>query len=106
MAKDKLKEVKQELVQMEEDGNCLYRAFAYQIYGNANTHHQKVRKECCDYIDENKAFFSLYIPDFEKEMVKKRQKGEWGDHVDIIAMSELYNVPVRIFQLDFPNKQL
>jgi len=106
LAKQKLKDIGTELIEMEEDGNCLYRAWAHQIYGDANKFHNQVRKECCDYIEDNKEFFAFWIPDFEDEMKKKRKKGEWGDHVDIMAMSEKYNVPVKIYELDFPRKQL
>jgi len=101
MAKEKLQNVGNKLVEMEEDGNCLYRAWAFQIYGDAEKYHDKVRKECCQYIQSNKGYFLNFIPNFDIEMAKKRKRGEWGDQIDIIAMSELYNVPVKIFQLDF-----
>lgn len=106
MAKEMLKERGSTLVDMEEDGNCLYRAWAYQIYGDAEKYHMKVRKECCDYVEKHQDFFGLYMPGFHEELAKKRVKGEWGDHVDIVAMSELYNVPVKIFQLNFEAKML
>jgi len=106
MAKEKLKSVGNVLVEMEEDGNCLYRAWAFQIYGDAEKYHMLVRKECCQYIEDNKAYFLHFIPEFAIEMAKKRKNGEWGDQIDIIAMSELYNVPVKIFQLNFEAKAL
>ena len=106
MTKEMLKAKGYRLVEMEEDGNCLYRAWAHQIYGNAEKYHMKVRKECCDYIEQNEAFFWHYMPGFHEEIVCKRKKGEWGDHVDIVAMSELYNVPVKIFQLNLEAKSL
>ena len=34
------------LHKIDADGNCLYRCFAKQIYGDSNKH-LKVRKECC-----------------------------------------------------------
>jgi len=101
MAKEKLQNVGNKLVEMKEDGNCLYRAWAFQIYGDADKYHDKVRQECCQYIQSNKDYFVGFIPNFDVEIAKKRKRGEWGDQIDIIAMSELYNVPVKIFQLDF-----
>jgi len=106
LAKEKLQSIGNVLVEMEEDGNCLYRAWAYQIYGDAEKYHIQVRKECCQYIEANKGYFLHFIPDFDIEMSKKRKSGEWGDQIDIIAMSELYNVPVKIFQLNFEAKEL
>merc|ERR1711879_386887 len=90
---------------MAEDGNCLYRSVAHQIYGNADKH-MNVREECCNYITDNQDFFKLYIPDFVTWVKKKRKSHEWGDHVDIIAMSELFNVSVKIFELNMRTKDL
>ena len=51
-------------------------------------------------------FFWHFLPGFHEEIVCKRKKGDWGDHVDIVAMSELYNVPVKIFELNLEAKSL
>ena len=81
------------------DGNCLFRCFATEIYGNTNKH-GLVRWRCCGYLRKNQAFFENFIPDFESRMKEKEQTREWGDHVDIIAFSELYNVRVRVYEYD------
>merc|ERR1712129_226505 len=39
-------------------------------------------------------------------MKEKEQEYEWGDHVDITALSELYNVRVRVFEYDKDNAKL
>jgi len=90
------------LVIIDADGNCLYRCFALEIYGDANKH-VKTRQECCEYIRDNQKFFENFIPDFDERMLQKEKQYEWGDHVDINAMSELYNVRVRVFELDKEN---
>lgn len=40
----------------EMDGNCLYRAFAHQVYGDSDLH-PRVRKECMDYMNKEKKFY-------------------------------------------------
>ena len=39
-------------------------------------------------------------------MKEKEQEYEWGDQIDIVALSELYNVRVRIFEYDKLTKKL
>ena len=103
-----LKEIEQlnwKLVEVDADGNCLYRCFATQIYNDTHKH-MLVRNDCCKYMRQNLEFFQNFIPDFESRMKEKEQEYEWGDHVDITALSELYNVRVRVFEYDKDTKKL
>jgi len=93
------------LEKVDADGNCLYRCFATQIYGDSNKQ-KMVRAECCRYMRANEQFFRNFIPDFAVRMKEKEQEYEWGDHVDITALSELYNVRVRVFEYDPENEEL
>ena len=47
---------------MEEDGNCLFRAVASQIYDNQDEY-QKVRDETADHIIAHKSRFSIFETD-------------------------------------------
>ena len=103
-----LKEVEQlnwKLIVVDADGNCLYRCFGIEIYGDT-ARHMKVRNECCKYMRENMDFFQNFIPDFDARMKEKETEYEWGDHVDITALSELYNVRVQVFEYDKDQKKL
>merc|ERR1712129_133863 len=75
------------------------------IYGDTNKQ-SSMRKECCQYMRANQDFFQNFIPDFDQRMKEKEQEYEWGDHVDITALSELYNVRVRVFEYDKDNAKL
>ena len=44
-----LKEQGLELVEMEGDGNCLFRAIALQVYGDVESH-LEVRNKCMDFM--------------------------------------------------------
>merc|ERR1712130_355788 len=55
---------------------------------------------------KNMTFFQNFIPDFDQRMKEKEQEYEWGDHVDITALSELYNVRVRVFEYDHQQRGL
>ena len=100
-----VKDLGWDFVEIDEDGNCLYRCFATEIYGNANEH-LKVRAEGIKYIKSNEKFFDNFMLDFAQNIKQKAQEYEWGNHVDITALSELYNVRVRVFELEKGGKKL
>lgn len=86
--------------EMKGDGNCMFRAFADQIYGDEE-YHEIIREKCMDYLQVEKKFFSQFIEDGEKEFDNyvnmKRKLGVWGDDVELQALSEIYNRPIEIY---------
>ncbi|XP_012277677.1 OTU domain-containing protein 5-B isoform X2 [Orussus abietinus] len=82
---------------MGEDGACLFRAVADQVYGDQEMH-GVVRKHCMDYIAANKEFFSHFVAeDFSTYVDRKRQEYVHGNHIEMQAMSEMYNRSVELF---------
>jgi hypothetical protein len=77
---------------MEKDGNCLFRSFAHQIYGDAEQHDQ-VRQACYDYMEMEEAHFAPFVEDetrtLQEYIALQRKQQKWGDHPEIMAMSEL-----------------
>ncbi|ETO22383.1 hypothetical protein RFI_14817, partial [Reticulomyxa filosa] len=51
-------------------------------------------------------FFENFILDWDETLRQKSQQYEWGDHVDINAMSELYNVRVQVYELNKATNKL
>ena len=85
------------LVEEEKDGACLFRCVARQLWGDAGLH-RRARAECCDYIEREGAFFHQFVGEDIAEYVKVKRRGdEWGDHVEIEAMKELYDVNIVVF---------
>jgi len=85
---------------MQGDGNCLYRSFADQLYGEENVY-EVIKKTCFDYIEIEKDFFSQYIEggldNFDYYIAMKRRDGVWGDDVEIQALSEIYGRNIQIY---------
>lgn len=52
-----------------------------------------------DYILSEKQYFKDFISDrsVEDYVSRKRQNAEWGDDIEIQAISEIYNRPVEIY---------
>lgn len=86
-----------EIKQMNEDGACLFRSIADQIYGDQDFHHQ-VRTDCMNYIVQNRDYFEPYVTeDFDKYVARKRTWYVHGNHLEIQAMSELYNRNIEVY---------
>jgi len=85
---------------MAEDGNCLFRSVADQVYGDAEMH-DTVRERCMNYMVAERDHYSQFVTeDFDTYIARKRQDRCFGNHVEIQAMGELYNRPIEIFTLD------
>ncbi|OQR73072.1 OTU domain-containing protein 5-A-like [Tropilaelaps mercedesae] len=82
---------------MEEDGACLFRAVADQIYGDQGMH-GVVRKLCMDYLTKNADYFSHYLTEpFDQYVERKRRANAHGNHIEMHALSEMYNRPIEIY---------
>eukprot|EP00347_Sterkiella_histriomuscorum_P013052 403366200 len=89
------------IIETGRDGNCLFRAIAYQAYGDEDEH-RLVRQKCMDYILSEKEYFKDFIiggndSSVEAYVNRKRVNAVWGDDVEIQAMSEIYNRPIEIY---------
>ncbi|CAG9816601.1 unnamed protein product [Phaedon cochleariae] len=86
-----------EIKNMNEDGACLFRSIADQVYGDQEFHFQ-VRQDCMNYIVQNQDYFEPYVTeDFEKYVARKRTWHVHGNHLEIQAMSELYNRTIEVY---------
>ncbi|XP_031549640.1 OTU domain-containing protein 5-B-like isoform X2 [Actinia tenebrosa] len=83
---------------MAEDGACLFRAVADQVYGDQEMH-TVVRKHCMDYMLKNMDYFSQYVTeDFRSYIRRKRENHCHGNHVEMQALSEMYNRTIEVYQ--------
>jgi OTU domain-containing protein 5 len=68
------------------DGNCLFRAIAFQAYGDEDQH-RLVRIKCMNYIKAEKTYFSNYIEggldNIDEYTTKKSCNGVWGDDLEL-----------------------
>jgi hypothetical protein len=82
---------------MASDGNCLFRAVADQIYGDADMH-DVVRERCMNYMESERDHYSQFVTeDFAQYLARKRQDRCFGNNLEIQAISELYNRPIEIY---------
>ncbi|KAL3530365.1 hypothetical protein ACH5RR_009687 [Cinchona calisaya] len=85
-----------EVKKMLEDGNCLFRAVADQVYGDSEAYHL-VRQMCIDYMERERDHFSQFLTEgFTSYCKRKRRDKVYGNNVEIQALSEMYNRPIHI----------
>lgn len=71
------------VVDVEPDGNCLFRSVSHQIYGDAERHYP-VRKACVEHMSKHRARFGVFVAeDFRDYLYRIRQPGVWGDDLEI-----------------------
>jgi len=79
------------------DGNCLFRSFSDQMYGTPE-HHALVRDRCSKYIACERNYFEQFVAEpFDEFLGRMQRQGEWGDDVEIEALSEMYDCRVEIY---------
>jgi hypothetical protein len=52
------------IVEIEPDGNCLFRSISDQLYRDLGQNHEAVRQDVCDFIEgHQEEFKSFMVPD-------------------------------------------
>ena len=95
------------IVKIRGDGNCLFRAASFLMFGNED-HHAEIRKAICDHMREQANRFMVmvdpptamslnaYCDVMEHPVVGG--VGEWGNQPEITAMEEVYDRRVDIYE--------
>jgi hypothetical protein len=92
-------DVNRTIVDMEADGNCLFRALSDQLYMDFGNMHADIRSDIADYLEAFEADFSSFLvledededaADFESYVHSMRQDGEWGGNLELVAAARLY----------------
>ncbi|KAH7290121.1 hypothetical protein KP509_30G032800 [Ceratopteris richardii] len=86
-----------EVRRMAEDGNCLFRAVADQVYGDPDMHFE-TRQMCIDYMEKERDHFSQFVTEsFSAYCKRKRRDRVFGNNLEIQAMAEMYNRQILIY---------
>ena len=72
-------------------------SLADQVYGDQEMH-QGIRQQCMDYMMKNRDYFSQYVTeDFTAYVNRKRSDHCHGNHLEIQAMSEMFNRAIQVY---------
>eukprot|EP00037_Helgoeca_nana_P019565 m.191410 g.191410 ORF g.191410 m.191410 type:complete len:340 (-) comp24919_c0_seq1:471-1490(-) len=82
---------------MATDGACLFRSVAFHLFSDAEMH-GTVREQCMNYMVQNRDHFEEFVTeDFDEYIARKRQARCFGNHLEMQAMSELYNRNIEVY---------
>ncbi|URD91336.1 OTU-like cysteine protease [Musa troglodytarum] len=86
-----------EVKKMLEDGNCLFRAVADQVYDDPEDY-DLARQMCLDYMEKERDHFSQFVTEgFTSYCKRKRRDKVYGNNIEIQAIAEMYNRPIHIY---------
>eukprot|EP00052_Salpingoeca_macrocollata_P009810 m.77057 g.77057 ORF g.77057 m.77057 type:complete len:453 (-) comp17263_c0_seq2:1138-2496(-) len=89
------------IVDVAGDGNCLFRSFSHQLFGNCNHHHQ-LRQNVVNFMRLNADDFAPFVEDdqtFDEYLEELGQNGTYGDNDSIVAFARATRHTVVIHQL-------
>ncbi|WFC97251.1 ubiquitinyl hydrolase 1 [Malassezia brasiliensis] len=84
------------------DGNCLFRALADQLYGDAR-HHARLRAATCDQLAAHPERYAAFVETekpFDQYVAAMRTPGTYGGHLELAAFAHRFQKPIRIVQPD------
>ena len=90
-----LKAAGQKVLPVKGDGNCLFRALGYYLYGTEMMH-CKTRAILAKFVAKNSNRFECIIMDgtIEGHIEKMQELTVWGTQVELQATASLYQIPV------------
>jgi hypothetical protein len=85
------------IVEMDGDGNCLFRSVAHQIYLDEDRHYE-LRLQCVQHLEKHADRFGSFYPGNFKEYLRNMKKsGVWGDDLEIKALEEMTDRLIHIY---------
>lgn len=89
------------ILEMEADGNCLFRALSDQLFHDHGSRHAEIRSAVCDFIRKHEKEFSVFLvldeeeededaKDFKTYVINMMQDGEWGGNLELVAAARLF----------------
>ena len=79
------------------DGNCLFRALSYLVYGNQDAH-PAVRQALATIVERNRDRFEQYIMEgtFDEHIMAIKREGAWGSQVELFAAATYFRMPLYV----------
>jgi OTU domain-containing protein 3 len=92
------------MIDIEGDGNCLFRALSYHLHGTEDKH-AELRLQIVQYMEEREEEFCNF-QETEQPWLRyvhnMRQLGTFGGYLEIFVFACLYNMRVGVLQLNMP----
>jgi len=85
------------IFKVNDDGNCLFRALSFLVYGTVDLH-ADVREKIVNYMRSAKEHYSEFVTDdFDFYLTKMSVDGEYGTNLEVQASVEVFGRPVEVY---------
>ena len=90
---------KYEVVDVEADGACFFRAVSHQIHGKEKRHH-KIRRAGIEYIEKHPREFEnfLHNESIDEYIGRMSNDTEWCDHIIMEAVARAKDIAIHVVQ--------
>ncbi|KAJ8600166.1 hypothetical protein CTAYLR_001931 [Chrysophaeum taylorii] len=82
-------------LEMCDDGNCQFRAFAQELF-NSQAHHALVRERVAKRLSDDAAKYRNFVDDFDHYLRTIKQDRTWGDELSLQACCDEFDVDIHI----------
>ena len=94
------------IIDINADGNCLFRAVAHQIYYDVEKHIE-LRRQCVKHLKNHYDRFKVFCcTDFNSYLDDIALPGVWGDDVEIKALEEILDRIIIIYSSEYDDEEL
>ncbi|EDQ86478.1 uncharacterized protein MONBRDRAFT_10797 [Monosiga brevicollis MX1] len=93
-----------EVVDIEGDGNCMFRALMHQYKGTQHAHGE-ARARVVQYLSEHRADYEAFVEDdtsFDDYLAEMGRDRVYGDQLALVAFVQAYQVDVFVHQVGKP----
>jgi hypothetical protein len=98
--RNRMKRSGMSIIEVEGDGNCLFRAVAHQLYLDPSRHIE-LRTACVEHMKKHRERFETFCTSkFDEHLRRMSNLGTWGDDLEIRAMEEILDRPFFIYCAD------
>jgi hypothetical protein len=92
-------------IQMEDDGNCQFRALSHELFGHQRWH-LSVRQRVIDWLVSHPESFSMFVgdsDDWARYISKMEKNRTWGDELTLRAAAEAFSVTIHVVTTEHEN---
>jgi hypothetical protein len=102
---DRLDSLGMRMAEMEADGNCQFRALAFNLFGS-QAYHGVTRAAAVAHMQKHADFFGLFFDgqeEFEEYLEEMAWSGTWGDELTLRAAVEAYGCIAHVITSEAAN---
>lgn len=92
-------------LKMEDDGNCQFRALAFELF-QSQDYHAHVRQRIVGYLETHAPQFQDFVDDFPGYVESMRRDRTWGDEITLQACCDEFNVEIHLITTETDNFHL